>query len=121
MNLSRLLYAAVLFLFSAMTAMAADITGAWSGDVTAPNGESFQVSYTFKQDGAKLTGTVMGPQGDPLDISEGKVEGDKLSFTISFNGMAIRHAGDVGKDEIKLTTKAEGDFPAMAITLKRAK
>ena len=121
MKISTLLCAALLTVFSAVTALASDVSGTWSGQMSGPNGESFDLSFTFKQDGAKLTGTVAGPQGDPLTINEGKVEGEKLSFSVSFNDMTFQHTGEISGDEIKLTTKASGDFPGGTITLKRAK
>jgi hypothetical protein len=46
--------------FSAVKAFAADVTGAWSGEAKGPNGESFQLTLTFKQYGTRLTGTVTG-------------------------------------------------------------
>ena len=109
--------------FTAAHAFAAtDVTGTWSGDMAGPNGDAFHLSFTFKQDGAKLTGSVLGPQGDPLPISDGVVTSDKISFTVSFNGMTIKHEGVVTGDEIKLTTKADGgDFPPSEIKLTRAK
>jgi len=114
--------AALMMAFCAATAFAADVTGAWSGDMAGPNGDSFHLTFTFKQDGAKLTGTVTGPQGDPIEISDGKIDGDKLSFTVNVNGMVIKHEGVVSGDTIKLTTKSDqGDFPGGDITLTRAK
>ena len=83
-----------------------------------------QISFTFKQDGTKLTGTVQGPQGDAMAIANGKIDGDKISFTVAFNGMTITHEGTVNAagDEIKLTSKSDqGDFPGGQMTLKRAK
>jgi hypothetical protein len=106
---------------AAAPAFAPDITGSWSGAMSTPNGD-FQISFTFKQDGAKLTGTVAGPQGDPLEITDGKVDGDKVSFNVSFNGMTIKHEGTIAGEEIKLTSKTDqGDFPGGALVLKRAK
>lgn len=105
-------------------ARAADVTGNWTAEMTSPDGNSMQLSFTFKQDGSKLTGTVLGPQGDPMEISNGKIDGDKLSFDVSFNGMTISHEGTVNEagDEIELTTKSDsGDFPGGKMTLKRAK
>lgn len=105
-------------------ARAADVTGNWTAEMTSPDGNSMQLSFTFKQDGSKLTGTVLGPQGDPMEISNGKIDGDKLSFDVSFNGMTISHEGTVSEagDEIELTTKSDsGDFPGGKMTLKRAK
>jgi len=105
------------------TAFAANVTGTWTGDMAGgPNGDTNHITFTFKQDGAKLTGTITGPQGDPMEISDGKVDGDKLSFNITFNGMTIRHEGVISGDEIKLTTKSDqGDFPGGEMKLTRAK
>ena len=114
--------AALLMAFTTLTALAADVTGTWTGDMKGPNGDAFSITFTFKQDGPKLTGTVQGPQGDPMDISNGKVDGDKFSFDVSFNGMTIKHECTLAGDEIKMTTKADDpNFPGGEMTLKRAK
>jgi hypothetical protein len=107
-------------------AWAGDVTGKWTGQMAGPDGSGgFDISFTFKQDGAKLTGTVQGPQGDPVDIADGKVDGDKISFVVKIEangGMKITHDGTISGDEIKLNSKVEGgDFPAGSITLKRVK
>lgn len=107
------LFAALAILFSSASAFAADVTGAWTGDV----GGQFQITFNFKQDGAKLTGNVQGPQ-DPITISDGKIDGDKISFTVSFNGTTIHHTGTVTGDTIKLSTEG-GDFGGGDMTLKR--
>ena len=110
-----------LILFSAVAAFAADVTGTWTGNAKGPNGEDFALTFTFKQDGAKLTGTVAGPQGDPIDITDGKVEGDNVSFNVSFGGMTITHTGVVkAADEITLKTKSD-QFPESEMTLKKSK
>lgn len=106
---------------------ATDVTGTWTGsvqmgDAGGGGGDGMQLTFTFKQDGAIVTGNVNGGQGDPLTINNGKIDGDKISFTIDFNGTTITHEGTVNGDEIKLNSKSsDGNFPAMALTLKRAK
>jgi len=101
---------------------AADVTGSWTGNIAIPGGDSIQITFTFKQDAAKLTGTVGGPMGDPMEITDGKVDGDKIFFNVSFNGMTIHHEGVVTGDTIKLTTKSDNaDFPGGEMTLTRAK
>lgn len=118
------LFAGLAFVAAAATAMAADVTGTWTADAVGPDGSSYPLTFTFKQDGAKLTGSVQGPQGDPIDISNGKVDGNSLSFQVSFNGITISHAGTVNDsgDEIKLSTKSDQpDFPAHDLTLKKGK
>ena len=114
--------AAMAVTLSAATAMAADVTGTWTAQTTMPDGSSFQLTFTFKVDGATLTGTVQGPGGDPMAISNGKVDGDKFSFDVSFNGITIHHDCKVDGDTIKMTTKTDsGDFPGMELTLTRVK
>jgi hypothetical protein len=127
--MKRLLYACATLLFAltavtaitAVTAYAAtDVTGVWTGELKGPDGNGFPISFTFKQDGAALTGSVAGPQGDPIAISDGKVDGSTITFKVSFNGMTISHTGTVSGEEIKLTTKSNnGDFPGGEMTLKR--
>lgn len=107
---------------SAANAMAADVTGTWTGEAKAPDGTSFQLTFTFKQDGATLTGTVQLPQNDPIAISNGKVDGDKFTFDDSFNSITIHHDCTVDGDSIKMTTKTDSaDFPGMQLTLTRVK
>ena len=114
--------AALILAFTAASAFAADVTGTWTGKMAGPDGNGFQITFTFKVDGTKLTGTTTGPQGDPMEISDGKVDGDKLSFNISVNGMTIKHEGVVTGDTIKLTTKPDGgDLPGGEMTLTRSK
>ncbi len=113
---------AVLMTAMAGAALAADITGNWTG-----SSDQFTLNFVFKQDGEKLTGNVTGPQGDPLPITDGKVQGDKVSFTVKVdmggNSMTIHHEGTIKGDEITLTTKVEGgeDFGGGPMTLKRVK
>ncbi len=109
---------------TAATARAADVSGSWVAESTMPDGSAFQLSFTFKQDGAALTGTILGPQGDAIPISDGKVEANKISFKVSFNGMTISHDGTISEsgDEIKLGSKSDSpDFPGIDMTLKRVK
>lgn len=112
---------ALLVILTATLMFAADVTGAWKGEVKGPDGNSFQLTFNFKQDGAKLTGTVTGPGGD-IPITDGKVDGDKISFTVSVNGTTIQHDGVIGADQIKLTTKAsDPNFAGGDLVLTRAK
>lgn len=104
---------------------AADVTGTWKGEIEGPNG-SFALTYTFKQDGAKLTGTVTGPQGDPLDLLEGKIDGDKIHFAINVpmnGGMKFISDGTIkSDDEIALQTKNEsGETFGPGMTIKKQK
>jgi hypothetical protein len=113
--------AALAMTLSAATAMAADVTGTWTGEVKGPDGSaSFQLTFTFKQDGTTLTGSVLVPQGDPIPISNGKVDGNKFTFDDSFNGIVIHHECTLDGDTIKVSTKSDSaDFPGVEMTLTR--
>ena len=104
-------------------AMAADVTGSWTTTMQGQDGNSMQLTFTFKQDGATVTGTILSPMGgDPMPIANGKIDGSTLTFDVSFNGMTIHHTGTLDGDTIKLTSKSDsGDFPGMEMTLTRAK
>jgi hypothetical protein len=123
---------AVLLALATAVALAADISGKWTGQMGGPDGDGPSMVFNFKQDGTKLTGTVDGPGGEPLQIKDGKVDGDKISFTLSFSGdrgeMKITHEGTIKGDEITLSTKMEGGPDGGpggpgggSMTLKRAK
>ncbi|HLJ75903.1 MAG TPA: hypothetical protein VKT75_00745 [Acidobacteriaceae bacterium] len=116
------LCAALLIVFSARPLIAAtDITGTWVGDLSTPDGNTFPLKFNFKQDGSKLTGTVEGPQGDPLAINDGKIDGDKITFTVTFNDTVIHHEGTIDGDQIKVSSKSDNDqMPPMQFTLKRS-
>ena len=102
--------------------LAADVSGTWTGTMSFGDSQ-IPLTYSFKQDGAKLTGTVTGPSGD-LPLAEGKVEGDKISFSVTadMNGSPAKFVsqGTVKGEEIVLTTTG-GDFASNPMTLKRAK
>lgn len=119
----RKLALALLFVsFGAMTALAADVSGKWTGTVTTPRGDQ-QLTFTFKVDGSTLTGTVTTPRGD-TDITDGKIDGDNISFvqvlTFNDNEIKINYTGKVDGDTIKFT-RILGDRPATEFTATRVK
>jgi hypothetical protein len=89
----------------ALAASAADVSGKWMAQVPGRNGNQ-DVTFNLKQAGSALTGTVTAGQGDQ-QISEGKVDGDNLSFKVSFeargNSITQNYTGKVGGNEIKFT------------------
>jgi hypothetical protein len=113
----RLLTVMTILFAVAFAAMAADVTGKWVGQVQGRNGAQ-DVTFNLKADGSKLTGTVMGggrggggtPQ--PREISDGRVDGANISFTVKaeFNGQTrvTTYSGTVAGDEIKMKQTREG-------------
>jgi hypothetical protein len=113
--------AVLIMALTTVTALAAtDITGTWVGDLTNDSG-TYPISFTFKQEGTKLTGTVQPPDGDPLTMTDCKIDGDKISFKVTYNGTVITNEGTITDDEIKLAMKSDqGDPSGGGMTLKRS-
>ncbi len=101
---------AIGLLLTAATCLAADVDGKWTGSMSTPNGD-FPVNFSFKADGATLTGTTAGPDGD-VKIANGKVDGEKITFSVTFDfgGMpfTMNYTGAVAKDQIKFTIDIAG-------------
>lgn len=114
-----LITCALLLSFSAVFAYFADLNGNWKGTLVAPDGNEYPLAYTFKIDGDKLTGTGNSPQGS-VDLTEGKVKSDSLSFAIDVNGVKVINSGKyfAEGDSISLNIDYQGYI--MHSTLKRA-
>ena len=93
----------------ACAAVAADISGNWKATAEGPNGQ-MERTFTFKVDGNKVTGETTSSMLGKSTITDGKIEGDTVSFSITanFNGdeMKIDYKGKIAADEIKLTSSS---------------
>ena len=110
MKIKTLLIGTFILLGLALSAWAADITGKWVAQAEGRQGTR-ENTFNFMVAGTKVTGTMTTGMGETA-ISEGKIEGDELSFVIvrSFgeNEMKILYKGTVSGDEIKLTREFQG-------------
>ena len=80
-------------LIGSVAAFGQKIDGNWKGTRETANG-TFEVNYTFKVEGNVLTGTWKTQFGEsPLE--NGKIEGNKLSFSISFNDTKMASTGEI--------------------------
>ena len=93
-----------------------DLAGVWETKFALGDGNEVALRFDFKVDGDKLTGTVEGPQGK-LDISNGKIAGDEISFDVDANGNTVKHKGTVKPGEFKL--KTNGFDQEWELTMKR--
>jgi alpha-N-arabinofuranosidase len=110
----------------AVKTLATDATGTWKSEFDSQIGHQ-KYTFTFKQDGAKLTGKADSEVGDrkrEAELKEGKVDGDTISFVemLSFqdNEIRITYAGKLSAkgNEIKFTREV-GDFAKGEIVAKR--
>src|ERR1035438_9368858 len=87
----------VLMAVFALTASAADVTGNWKATLDM-GGQSMKRTFVFKQDGAKLTGETTSSMLGKSVITDGKVDGDTVTFSIT---------GNMQGQEMKLTYKGK--------------
>jgi hypothetical protein len=100
-------------------AFAADVTGKWTAQIPARGGETRESTITLKAEGEKLTGTMSSQQGE-RPISDGKVTGDTISFSVETQRGKQTYTGAVAGDEIKFKREG-GQGQAREFTAKRAK
>jgi hypothetical protein len=92
----------------AASAWAADLAGKWIAQA-----QGTEITINFKVEGTALTGTLDNPQaGGPVEIKDGKIDGDNVSFMIVRKmgemEMKISWKGKVAGDEIKFKREVAG-------------
>ena len=97
-----------------------DITGAWAFQVESSAG-SGTPTFTFKQDGEKLTGTYKGAFGEaPVT---GTVKDNKVDFVIKVEAqgqpLTITYTGTIEKDGTMKGTAELGELGSAKWTAKR--
>ncbi len=128
-------------------ALVADVTGTWTSEFDSQIGRQ-KYTFTFKQDGTKLTGKANSEAGDrkrESELKDGKADGDSISFAemlsiqdreirITYTGKLstagneikfTREVGEIAKTEIvakrEQTVPAAGATAAKAIRIKAGK
>ncbi len=108
---------ALLCCFMVCFAIVADLTGKWTGTIKTPDGNELPVTYNFKADGDKLTGTADSPQGT-VTIDDGKISGDTFSFKVTVDGNDYPHTGKMYTDSCGMDIDFGGQ--KTHFTIKRA-
>ncbi len=146
----KLLFVFAILLAVAFVAAAADVSGKWTYEQPGRGGGNpITVTITLKADGAKLTGTVPGgfgggrgrgrggdtsaaptppPPPAPVEISDGKVDGNTITFTVKREGrngtMTTSYKGTLDGDtlllEITRPGRGGGEPQTDKFTAKRA-
>ncbi|MEP7232661.1 MAG: hypothetical protein ABI691_20545 [Ginsengibacter sp.] len=87
----------------------ADLNGKWTCIIKTPDGNELPVTYNFKVDGDKLSGTAESPNG-VVPIDSGKVAGDTFSFQVTVDGNDYPHKGKVYDDSCGLDIDLGGQI-----------
>jgi enterochelin esterase-like enzyme len=119
----KALLALLVLAVAQLTALAADITGTWKAEFDTQIGVQ-KYTFTFKQEGTALTGKTNSEIGEGKSeskLTDGKVEGDTVSFVelLNFQGNELRitYQGKVAGKEIKFTRQV-GDVATEELVAK---
>lgn len=99
-------------LFSSALMLAADVSGEWDWQMPGPGGEPVKARLMLKADGTKLTGTFVFSESRKLELQDGKIDGNKVQFTIKRErpqggGMSYEMQGTVDGDQMKGTAATD--------------
>jgi hypothetical protein len=120
-----------------LSAFAASIDGKWISErqVGAADGKTYAhtTTLTLKNDAGVLTGTVVQTSaapwmsesnGRPVDITDGRVDGDKFSFKLTMETKqgekTVVYEGTIEGDQLKGTMKFRGIGITQPFDAKRA-
>jgi hypothetical protein len=114
----RTLVCTLLFSLFALTALAADATGKWSGTF-APEGDNPSGAFVvLKQTGTTLTGTAGPDESQQWPIKNGKITGNKITGEVaSPEGMVFKLDLTLEGDKIKGDVNATRDGQPMKATV----
>jgi hypothetical protein len=123
MNLKRGIVLICLVALSSFVMAQSSVDGTWTGEVQGGRGPQ-QVTLTLKTDGGKLTGTVGGGRGGPVEIADASLSGGTLKFKTTQQGrggqVVLSWTGTVKGDEIAFSRAPEGG-QAVTFSLKKSK
>ena len=113
---------AIIATFS-LAAMAADVSGTWTGIFHTREGGAFETNLVLKASGDALTGTYQQGNSDEIQIENGKVSGDQVTFTLTRGSgdktRKVNFTGKVDGNNMKLTVQPEGSTRSQQIDLTK--
>lgn len=94
--------------------LAIDLTGTWTGKREGPGGRSMETSFTFREEGGRLTGSTGTPMGQ-MPITDIVLNGDDIAFTVRLTlggeERPMKYSGKVEGDELVLNMQLPAGFP----------
>ena len=105
-----------------VAAAPADVTGAWKGTFDF-EGHPMPLTFNFKSAGAAVTGDVEGMGPTPVEIHDGKVDGDTVTFWLNsdYQGQtyALNYKGKVAHGQIDFDFGVADGSWGSTITVKK--
>ena len=114
----RCLSAFLAILAVTLAASAADVAGNWRGTVSTPKGD-YPIGISLNVDAGHLQGTLLGTDGTPFKIENGKIEGSNITFSVTLNypgkSIARTYKGILSGDEIKFSVDSSGQISEFVV------
>ena len=115
----------LIFVLAALPCLTADLSGQWKAVFNTQPGKQTYL-YDLKTDGDKVTGKatgdINGENKRTVEIRDGKLVGDTVTFVEKFdfqgNELTINYSGKLVGDEIRFTRKV-GDFATEELVATR--
>jgi hypothetical protein len=102
---------------------AADVTGVWKGSFDY-NGTTVPLTFDMKSSEGAVTGTVSGLPTPNVEIKDGKLDGDTVTFSVNIeyqgNPVKLVLTGKRSGDEITFTMGTEGGEWSVQLTAKKS-
>lgn len=102
---------------------AADVSGAWKGSWDF-NGNTMPVTINLTRSGESVTGTIEGMGAAPIEIHDGKVDGDSVTFWINtdYQGQtyALTYKGKVSSGQIEFQFGTADGAWGSNVTVKKS-
>jgi hypothetical protein len=112
-------------LLLAVSAMAGDLTGKWSGVFKVDGGDhNVPQLFLLKQQGKTLTGSGGPDAGEQYPIENGRIDGNEIRFELTTGEWKFAyHLKETGAGELKGDLKLEsvGDSRTAKVSLAKAK
>lgn len=101
---------------------APDVTGDWKGTFDM-NGSPMELKFHLKSAGALVTGTIERPGTPPMELHEGKIDGNTVSFwiTTDYEGQTytIVYKGKITPGQIDFDFGTEDQSWSASMTAKK--
>lgn len=112
------------FLVCAVAAMAADLSGKWSGSFKAEGADhSISQLIILKQQGSGLSGSAGPDAGEQYPIENGRVDGNKASFAVTTGEWKFLYDLSLKDDSLagELTLESTTERRSARVRLSRTK
>ena len=100
---------------------AADVTGRWKGPMQSGGNSVFEL----KSAKDVVTGNMLGQDGKPYPVSDGKLDGENLSMKVAFEWqgqpVTLVVTGKVSGEEMQLHIATDNGYWSTDAALKREK